>query len=186
MYCPECGKEQTGYPAYCIYCGTRLPLQQYVQAKSYPDEIVYAGFWKRFAAHLIDQILIGIVCTIIFYIGGFIIGIMFFEDYMIFDTMTTISVGLLFILYILIPWLYYAIMESSSKQGTLGKMLIGIIVTDLKGDKISFSRATGRYFSKYLSYISLYIGFIIIAFTVKKQGLHDIVANTLVIDKKLQ
>jgi uncharacterized RDD family membrane protein YckC len=74
-------------------------------------------------------------------------------------------------------------MESSSKRATLGKMALGIIVTDLEGKRISFGRATGRFFSKILSGIIIYIGFIMVAFTDKKQGLHDMIAGTLVIAK---
>lgn len=84
---------------------------------------------------------------------------------------------------ILVSWLYYAIMESSSKQGTLGKMATGLKVTDLNGNRISFGRASGRYFGRILSGIILDIGFLMIAFTQKKQGLHDMIAETLVVKK---
>jgi uncharacterized RDD family membrane protein YckC len=75
-------------------------------------------------------------------------------------------------------------MESSSKQATLGKMALGIIVTDLEGQRISFGKATGRHFSKIVSGIILYIGFIMVAFTEKKQGLHDMMAGCLVVVKR--
>ena len=84
---------------------------------------------------------------------------------------------------ILVQWLYYALMESSPKQGTLGKMAIGLKVTDLSGNRISFGRATGRYFGRILSGLILDIGFLMIVFTAKKQGLHDIIAGTLVVKK---
>ena len=80
-------------------------------------------------------------------------------------------------------WIYYAGMESSANQGTLGKMAVGIKVTDLNGERISFARATGRYFSKIISALIIAIGFIMVAFTSKKQGLHDMIAETLVIKK---
>lgn len=80
-------------------------------------------------------------------------------------------------------WLYSSIMESSSKQATLGKMALGIIVTDGAGNRISFARATGRYFAKILSGLIFYIGYIMIAATEKKQGLHDIIASTFVYKK---
>jgi uncharacterized RDD family membrane protein YckC len=72
-------------------------------------------------------------------------------------------------------------MESSPKQGTLGKMALGIVVTDMDSRRISFGRATGRYFAKILSGLILGIGFLMVAFTEKKQGLHDILAGTLVV-----
>jgi len=78
-------------------------------------------------------------------------------------------------------WLYYSILESSAKQGTLGKVVLGLKVVDYNNQRISFARATGRYFSKFISAAILMIGFIMIAFTAKKQGLHDMIAGTLVI-----
>jgi uncharacterized RDD family membrane protein YckC len=96
------------------------------------------------------------------------------------------SVAVIFTLYpILIAgqWLYFALMESSSKQASLGKMALGIIVTDIEGKRISFGKASGRYFGRILSAIIIYIGYLMIAFTEKKQGLHDMLANTLVVNK---
>ncbi|MGA9497765.1 MAG: RDD family protein, partial [Terriglobales bacterium] len=77
-------------------------------------------------------------------------------------------------------WLYEAFMESSSYQATLGKMIFGMKVTDLYGNRISFGRATGRHFAKWLSGMILGIGYIMVAFTERKQGLHDLLAGTLV------
>ena len=78
-------------------------------------------------------------------------------------------------------WLYYALLESSSWQGTVGKKVLGIRVTDMNGNQISFGRATGRYFGLLLSGLICFIGFIMVAFTEKKQGLHDMLASTLVL-----
>jgi uncharacterized RDD family membrane protein YckC len=80
--------------------------------------------------------------------------------------------------------LYFAIMESSSKQATLGKMVLGIVVTDTDGKRVSFGRAVGRNLGKIISTIILLIGHFMVAFTEKKQGLHDIIANCLVVVKK--
>jgi uncharacterized RDD family membrane protein YckC len=74
-------------------------------------------------------------------------------------------------------------MECSDNQATLGKMAIGIIVTDLNGNKISFGRATGRYFGKIISSVILLIGFFMAAFTEKKQAFHDIITGCLVVKK---
>ena len=84
---------------------------------------------------------------------------------------------------LILNWIYYAVMESSSTQATLGKMALGIKVVDLEGHRISFTKATGRYFGKFISLLILFVGFIMVAFTKKKQGLHDIMAGCLVIDK---
>lgn len=120
----------------------------------------YAGFWRRVVAALIDGILLGILTGILTLqmsegAGG---------------TISTIA-----------GWLYYAGMESSTRQATIGKSLMGIVVIGLDGQRISFLRATGRYFAKILSALILFIGFIMVAFTARKQGLHDIIANTLVV-----
>jgi uncharacterized RDD family membrane protein YckC len=83
----------------------------------------------------------------------------------------------------LLSWLYAATMESSPWQATLGKKALGLMVTDIQGQRISFGRATGRHFGKILSGVILGIGFLAIAFTSKKQGWHDDLADTLVLRK---
>jgi uncharacterized RDD family membrane protein YckC/cytochrome c-type biogenesis protein CcmH/NrfG len=127
--------------------------------------IIYAGFWKRFAAWFIDMIVTAVLC----YALNFVVGVI-----------------VMFIWSFFIWWLYSAVMESSNLQATLGKMALGIKVTDLNGSRISFGRATGRYFGMFISSIILSIGFIMIAFTKKKQGLHDIMAGCLVVNKDLE
>ena len=76
-------------------------------------------------------------------------------------------------------------MLSSEKQATVGKMVLGIVVTDINGGPISFARATGRHFAKWLSALILGIGFLMAAFTEKKQALHDMIADTLVVNRSL-
>jgi len=78
-------------------------------------------------------------------------------------------------------WLYFALMESSAWQATLGKRAVGIKVTDMEGGRISFGRATGRHFGKFVSALIFYIGFIMAGFTEKRQALHDIMAGCLVV-----
>ena len=89
----------------------------------------------------------------------------------------------IFFIRTVLNWLYYALLESSAWQATLGKKALGLEVTDMQGARISFGRATGRFFAKIISSIILCIGFIMIGFTEKKQGLHDMIAGTLVIRK---
>jgi uncharacterized RDD family membrane protein YckC len=88
--------------------------------------------------------------------------------------------GITIILLVFGSWLYEALMESSSYQATLGKMIFGMKVTDLYGNRISFERATGRHFAKWLSTMILGIGYIMVGLTERKQGLHDLLAGTLV------
>ncbi len=136
----------------------------------------YAGFWRRSAAMAIDSVLMGIVQMVIMmvFMGGFMAGDV--SD----EAMGGGAVAFN-ILMLGAVWLYFALMESSSKQATLGKMMIGVIVTDTDGNRISFGRASGRYFGKYVSMITLMIGFIMAAFTKRKQALHDMMAGCLVI-----
>ena len=140
----------------------------------------YAGFWKRFAAFIIDMFIVSI--------GGFIIGFIFGVLYNVLTGKAEFAgfaddYILSFILSFLLVWIYQAVMESSSKQATLGKMALGIIVTDLSGKRVSFGKASGRYFGQILSGFILGIGFLMIAFTARKQGLHDKMAGCLVVNK---
>ncbi len=128
----------------------------------------YAGFWRRVAAALIDGILVGIVSAIVTSIAG------------------AISDGaavLAQILLVVAAYAYYAGMESSAYQATVGKIALGIQVTDLNGNRISFLRALGRNLAEILSAVILLIGYIMAAFTERKQGLHDMIAGTLVVKK---
>ena len=79
-------------------------------------------------------------------------------------------------------WLYFALCESSAWQATPGKRVLGLRVTDLEGRRLGFARATGRYFGKLLSAFFLCIGFLMVAWTQRKQGLHDLLAQTLVLN----
>ena len=124
----------------------------------------YAGFWRRAVAILLDGIILGAGM-------GVINSILFLDE------------GTFLLVQLVAGWLYMALMQSSPSQATLGKQALGIKVTDLEGYRISFARATGRYFAKNLSALILFIGFIMVAFNPKKQGLHDIIAGTLVIKK---
>ncbi len=124
----------------------------------------YAGFWVRVLAWIIDVIIVGVIVRIAFaadpgiHIVGF--GLGFFGG-----------------------WLYEALLTSSSMQATLGKLVLGMRVTDLQGQRITFGRATARHFAKYLSTAILGIGYLMVAFTEKKQGLHDMIAGTLVVKR---
>ncbi|MBN2367149.1 MAG: RDD family protein [Calditrichaeota bacterium] len=177
-FCPNCGAELHYKEAeICPECGVRI--------KAAPKEIYpYAGFWIRFVAAFID----GIILTIVEY------AILFF---LIFATDVSYSGNLFYPQYnyqyyggmfvfwilisILISWVYYAYQESSPKQATIGKQAVGIVVTDLEFHQITFGKATGRFFAKILSVIVLFIGYVMIGFTEKKQGLHDMLVGTYVV-----
>ena len=140
--------------------------------------IEYAGFWKRVAAALIDSLVMLIPSMIL----GFIIGFsMALNDPYVTDYELEIVVN---IMSIVTWWLYSAVFESSNFMATPGKMALGIVVTDYQNQKISFAQASGRHFGKIISGIIIGIGFIMAAFTEKKQGLHDIMSGTLIVNKK--
>jgi len=137
----------------------------------------YAGFWKRFCATLVDGIIVNIIASLSGFILGFILGMLIGSS----ESSQALAKILGGILGIAISWLYFASMESSSEQATLGKQALGIKVTNLEGKPISFEQATGRHFAKILSTLILLVGYIMAAFTKKKQALHDILASTLVV-----
>ena len=85
------------------------------------------------------------------------------------------------VLQIIISWAYFELMESSEQQGTFGKVVMGLQVTDLEGHRITLKKATIRYAAKFLSSVLLMIGYLMVAFTARKQGLHDKIAGTLVV-----
>lgn len=195
MFCPNCGKEEVNDARFCRSCGAQLPQTLETQPSNQPETQIespplvqpdlvftgtgdYAGFWRRLGAFIIDVILLdaiyfGLVLLLLFVFSAASLGAYDFA-FLIF---TCVVAPFLY-------WLYYALMESSSKQATLGKQALGIIVTDENGNKISFGRATGRLFARIVSIMIFSVGFIMIAFTQKKQGLHDIMAGTLVVLKQ--
>ena len=154
----------------------------------------YAGFWLRFCAYLIDGFILIVAVLILFIplvfltgltasfegmarsegqpnpvvVGGFIAGMLFFAG-----------------LAIVIQWLYHAYLESGEKQATWGKQALGIYVTDLVGNRITFGRASGRFFAKIVTgMIPLGIGYIMAGFTERKQALHDMIASCLVLRRQ--
>jgi uncharacterized RDD family membrane protein YckC len=141
----------------------------------------YAGFWRRFVAVVIDSVLLMIGGGICGGIAGFILGFVIAASGG--DTkLIQVAAGASgVIIGLFLNWLYFTLLESSSKQATLGKMAIGILVTDLQGNQISFTRANGRYWGKVVSTVPLGIGYIMAGVTQKKQALHDKVAGTLVV-----
>ena len=139
----------------------------------------YAGFWIRVGAYIIDGILLWIVQMLIGLVMG--MGIAGAAGLGADETALTGASLTLTLISSVIGVAYFVILESSTWQATLGKKAVGIIVVDEQGNRISWLRALGRYFAKILSAIILLIGFIMVAFTEKKQGLHDIICSTLVV-----
>jgi uncharacterized RDD family membrane protein YckC len=141
--------------------------------------VSYGGFWIRVVAAIIDSVIIRVVVAPVGMIFGGL-GMAGMMSGIPHRGLRLLGGGITIILVIFGSWLYEAFMESSSYQATLGKMIFGMKVTDLYGNRISFERATGRHFAKWLSTIIMCIGFIMVGFTERKQGLHDLLAGTLV------
>jgi len=150
--------------------------------------VAYAGFWLRFVAFIIDTIILNVAFTFLS------------VPFMAATGLREVALGhppqspqeliaffatfsKLILLSVAFSWLYYALLESSPWQATLGKKALGLEVTDLDGRRISFPRATGRYLGKIVSSFILMIGYIMAGFTERKQALHDMMAGCLVIRK---
>lgn len=133
----------------------------------------YAGFFLRLIAFIIDFIIISILNVLIVTILNIEYNVESELWYPIFFFSHPY--------YLIINWLYFALLESNPNyQATIGKSILKLKVVDIDGNKISFGKASGRFFVKIISGLILGIGFFMIAFTKNKQGLHDMVAGTFV------
>ena len=182
MFCPKCGQLNLDKVQTCQKCGARLPVSDAAGgAAPAPQAVVatgiYAGFWKRFAALILDYFVVVILAVL----AGAIVGLLYGIASSSVNKETAEGLGGLTGL--AMWWLYYALMESSGKQATLGKMALGIKVVDRHGGRISFARATGRHLAKLLSGMILMIGYMMAGFTSRKQALHDMVAGCLVVNR---
>ena len=134
----------------------------------------YGGFWIRVVAYIIDAILVSLVLGVVTSIFGVKYMNMNMDDLSDYDPTVNL-------LSILVFWLYFALLESSERGATVGKMAMGLRVVTNDGKRLSFMNATGREFAKILSGLIFCIGYIMVGFTERKRGLHDMLANTLVI-----
>lgn len=157
----------------------------------------YGGFWIRFVAYIVDGLIIGIPMSVIV---GIVIAVFGAGSLATLSSLPNnpdpeqvrTQVIPLFIAFlgayalfiagsIVITWLYFAMMESSERQATFGKAIFNMRVTDANGNRLSFAHASGRFFAKIINNMTCGIGWILAGFTEKKQGLHDLIAGTVVI-----
>ncbi|MEM9896444.1 MAG: RDD family protein [Bacteroidota bacterium] len=156
----------------------------------------YAGFWLRFVALLIDGIILYVISSFIFIpllaaVGlsfgamtdGFDINELSEGDIVTLATTFITAVAIGNVIGLVVRVLYYTFMESSKYQATVGKLALGLKVTDAQGQKLDFVKAFIRQLGKIVSGFILLIGYIMAAFTEKKQALHDMIAGTLVVKK---
>ena len=214
MYCSKCGGVMADGAAFCSNCGQRFaaaaaPLRAAMMSASVPApmgggataipafagtaavaRVEYAGFWLRFSAFLIDNVVMGIgfvliLIPLIFLTGlGGLLG-QIHPDEEINDAGIFVLIGFIFLAAtasLVFTWLYHALMESSEWQATVGKKALGLVVTDMAGQRVSFGRSTGRHFGKIITnMVPLLIGYIMAGFTEKKQALHDMLAGCVVL-----
>jgi uncharacterized RDD family membrane protein YckC len=202
-FCSACGQPIVGFSVAQAAPGTPAappvpavpagpshapPVQAGWQAPAVRPAVAYAGFWLRFVAWIIDRIVLQVASSILTLPFAATMGLREILRHHqpvspeeVFPLLA--SMEKVFLIVLVLSWLYYALLESSSWQGTLGKKALGLEVTDLAGSRISFGRATGRYFARWISVMTVGIGYIMAGFTEKKQALHDIIAGTLVIRK---
>jgi uncharacterized RDD family membrane protein YckC len=204
VFCSKCGAGLLADATFCQSCGTPVPRavaasipvtgispHAGVGAIAYASNVTYAGFWLRLVAYLVDNLLVGFV-TMALFIPFFVLmgGVAILGSFprhgghpdpaqiAAFLTMIFTFAGVAVIL----QWLYYAYLESGEKQATWGKQMLGLYVTDLAGNRISFGRASGRFFAKLITgLIPFWIGYIMAGFTERRQALHDMIASCLVL-----
>jgi len=179
MFCAKCGISVLEGSRVCVNCGNPVAtvgsaaaaVVSAPPATATPEPPLYAGFWRRVAASAIDTLVL---------VGAMLVPVIALSLAGVAEkTVELVYMGMSWVG----GWLYYALQHSSSQQATLGKRAIGIKVTDLRGERIGFGRATGRYFATILSSLTLLVGFVMAGFTRQRQALHDMVAGTLVVSR---
>ena len=198
-FCGACGTP-VGHPAPLPSAqGLSVPYPGTAIQTAYADPaglavsrgFAYAGFWLRVVAYLIDGAILGAAILVLFVPLLFLTGLAANLESLsrthgqpnpaAFAGLIAVIL-LLVVIGVLIKWLYFAYLESGERQATWGKQAMGIYVTDLLGNRLSFGHASGRFFAKMVSsLIPLGIGYIMAGFTERKQALHDMIASCLVL-----
>jgi uncharacterized RDD family membrane protein YckC/Tfp pilus assembly major pilin PilA len=176
MYCANCGKQVGQDQKFCAACGSAnisvnetnpfVPPRAPLHATG--GVVPYAGFWWRVLGWLIDYVILVVCIGVVAAVTGSNKGAQ--------------SVALA-MFYFVVPLFYTVLMESSRLQGTLGKLAVGIKVTDLAGNRISIGRALGRFCGHIIDALTLGIGYGMAGFTERRQTLHDMIAGTLVVHR---
>jgi uncharacterized RDD family membrane protein YckC len=177
-YCPSCGGFHAEDAGYCPFCGSPVG--------DTPPAVRYSGFWRRVGGAIIDSLVIGIPWNIFeALIGGSGLSsnnTVNAQGHTV--THFHVDGGRFFPLLIAqfaVACIYSVLMQTSKSQGTLGMMAVGVMVTDVNGERISRGRAVGRYLAYLLASVILGLGLLLMLVTKRKQGLHDLIAGTLVV-----
>ncbi len=189
--CASCGSERLADGHFCLFCGdllsdsaskttasSQLPRRSVSNISS---DVEYAGFWLRLLAGAVDIVLEFLGALLITLAIDFVLQ-RFGHAFGIDRWDAKVFAGFAYIPILAVgSWLYCAFSESSAWQATVGKRLLGLQVTTGDGERLSFGTATARHFMKFLSLFCLMIGFLMSGWTKRRQGLHDIPCDTLVI-----
>lgn len=198
MYCQQCGAEGRPGFRFCPKCGgtqygpqqAQTPVSGLAAAAATANPALppipappfaaaggidvsamqYAGFWRRAASLVLDQLFTGVVVGIPLVIALVVLG-----------GGTGVNDNLYNFLALIGVWVYYAVLESGQRQATWGKRVMGLVVSDMNGQRLSFGRASGRFWGHLLSCLFLGIGFFMALFTERRQTLHDKLAGTVVL-----
>ncbi len=207
MFCIRCGANLPEDAAFCASCGAPVTSGTAAAAAASPPPGAvsgpwaavpaelpavratrdYSGFWRRFWGHVIDRFILGVVFVPVSFMV--LVPMMATESAGWTDTdlpaeaITALLGAILAVAFfeLLGSWLYSALLQSSSRQATLGQLALGIHVTDLEGRRVSFARASGRHFATVLTGLTFGIGYLIMLFTTRKQTLHDLIGGTVVV-----
>lgn len=189
MFCTQCGAQNHPDSKFCAACGAAIVLSSVpasptpylsadgVQLRAAPR---YAGFWFRTLAAVVDGVLVQVATILLVFPLGFSMGASMADSAS--PEGIEAAAGVMgFFVGLLMQWLWFTVAEASPWQASLGKKLLGLKVTNEEGGRIGFAEANVRYWSKILSALLLCIGFLMVGFTDRKQGLHDKIARTLVV-----
>lgn len=198
MECRRCGAQVSDDAAYCSSCGQSTteqtageqtddpqdrPLEPQAVPRRPKAQPAYAGFWLRAVAFAIDNVVVYLAAALTFFGPLMQHAGLSTNDPWAFYKNPTRQVFAVELIMLMVQWLYWALLESSSWHATIGKRVLGLYVTDLEGKPISFGRASGRFFAKIISELTIGIGYLMAGFTPKKQALHDMIAECLVMKK---
>jgi len=206
VFCTKCGSLNPDGSAFCSTCGKPFPTPAGTAPSPAPGSpappaavsphwrpappTLYAGFWLRLVAYLVDKVILGVpifVIAVLVFLGAGGMQVLReirpngepspqFVAFLLTTIGTTVLVALVGY------WIYYAYFESSDWQATPGKRLLNLYVTNLEGKPLSFGHASGRFFARLITnLIPLGIGYILAGVTEKKQALHDMIAGCLVL-----
>jgi len=190
MYCSRCGTWVPVGEAACARCGMERAAEHPAdvarardayaaveQARPAAPAVHYGGFWRRFAAWCVDGL-------VLFFPNAILRVVVGLPTPLSFRVLDDDLAGRAFAVTAIVTalyWVYCAGLESSRWQGSLGQLLFGLRVTDLRGGRISFGRATGRFFAHALSMLLCMTGYLFNLWNPRRQTLHDMVAGCLVV-----